>query len=337
MSEVPDMLSHMGGVPVGMEVLQPADVRWVYSSTTAAPYINLLATVSDATKLHSTLLAAYTASTSARNDVIFVTPEEHAETAATTSAAAVTWSKSNIHVIGMGTYLPGYNACAINDDGASGTGHYNPLLSVTGSYNSFTNLRFGYGNATNTNLNFMRIEGNGNLFENCFFRGPMSTTLADLATYDHVIVGGIGNVFRNCIFGTMWKTRGAANNLLKFARSTGAVAARHTIFENCIFQSNVDSDTVTHIDENSEGGGMYGPQYFRNCHLSFRWSDHADKVTIAIRHGSAGLTGQLHFDALSSIWGATDVCAGTTGRKAIIWGQAGATTTTLGLALQTAD
>lgn len=336
MSTVPDLLKHMGGAPVGMEVLQPPEVRWVYSSTTAEPYKHLWETVSDRTKLYSTLALAYAGCTSGRNEVIFVTPEEHAETAASSSTAAITWSNSNIHVIGMGTYLPGYNACAINDDSATGTGHYNPLLSITGSYNSFTNLRFDYGNATNTNLNFMRIEGNGNLFENCFFRGPMSTTLADLATYNHVIVGGIGNVFRNCIFGTIFKTRSVANNLLQFARSTGGTAARHTIFENCIFQSNVDNVLVTHIDENSSGGGMYGPQYFRSCQLVFRWSDHADKVTMAIEHGTAGLTGQLHFDSNCAIWGADDVAVGTIARQAVIWGHAGATTSTLGLSLNTA-
>ena len=335
MTTVSDSLYHHGGVPVGLEVLQPPVTRWVYYSATAQPYKDLLARVSDANKLYSTLTLAHTAVTTARNEVIFLTPENHAQTAAASSTAAVTLSKSNVHYIGMGNGSCSYHPVAITDDGTSGTGHYNPMLSITGSYNSFRNIRFSFGNATNTNLNAIRIQGNGNVFENCFFDGPLSTTLADLATFDLVIVGGVGNTFRNCVFGTMWKTRSVANNLLQFKRSSGGTAARHTVFENCIFQSNVDNTGVTHIDENSENGGMYGPQYFRNCHLAFRWSDHADQVTMAIRHGSGGLTGQLHFDALSSIWGADDVCLGTVGRQAIIWGQSGATTTTLGLALNT--
>lgn len=136
----------------------------------------------------------------------------------------------------------------------------------------------------------------------------------------------------------MFKTRGAANNLLKFQRSTGSVAARHTVFEKCIFQSNVDSVDVTHIDVNSEGGGTYGPQYFRNSQLVFRWSDQGDQVSQAIRWGSAGLTGTLHFDANCSIWGVDEVTVGTIARQGIIWSHAGGTldTATLGLASVTA-
>jgi len=336
MSVVPDMLSHMGGVPVGMEVLQPATARWVYSSTTAAPFTYLRKKVSDATKLHSTLTLAHAATTSGQNDVVFITPESHAQTAAASSAAAVTLSNSNIHYIGMGNSSPGYPATAIADDGSSGTGHYNPILNITGNYNSFRNLRFDIGNATNTNLNGIRVQGNGNLFENCYFKGPLSSTMADLATWDMVIVGGKGNYFRNCIFGALWEVRSAASNLLKFQRSTGGTAARHTVFENCIFRSGADGTGVTHIDVNSEGGGLAGPQFFRGCTLHFHWSDQGDKVTQAIRWGSAGLVGTLHFDSNCSIWGADDVTVGTVARQGIIWGQAGATTATLGLAVNTA-
>lgn len=338
MSVTPDMLYHMGGVPVGMETLQPPVARWVYYSTSAQPYADLLERNPDASKLYSTLTLAHTAATSGRNEAIFLTPENHAQTAASSSTAAVTLSKSNIHYIGMGNGSCSYQPVAITDDGTSGTGHYNPMLSITGNYNSFRNIRFSYGNATNTNLNAIRIEGNGNVFENCFFDGPLSTTLADLATVDLVIVGGVGNIFRNCVFGTMWKTRGAANNLLQFKRSTGGTAARHTVFENCIFQSNVDATSVTHIDVNSGGGGGYGPQYFKGCTLYFRWSDQGDQVTQAIEWGTAGLTACLIFDHKCMIYGADDVIVGTVARTGIQWGHAGGTldTATLGIANVTA-
>jgi len=278
-----------------------------------------------------TVIAGESVLRSGYNDTLLVLPGADA------FSEAIVWDKSCAHLVGIAGHLPGYLPVAITDDGVAETTDYGTtFFSLTGSGCIIKNLRFDYGNALNTNLNFLRVEGNGNLLENVFFRGPMSTTLADLETYDHVIVGGIGNVFRDAIFGTMWKTRSVGNNLLKFQRSTGAVAARHTIFERCLFQSNVDNVAVTHIDVNSEGGGGYGPQYFKACTLYFRWSDHGDQVTQAIRWGSGGLTATLHFDVDCTVWGADDVTVGTVARQGIIWAQAGATTSTLGLSLNTA-
>jgi len=193
-----------------------------------------------------------------------------------------------------------------------------------------------YGNATNTNLNALRVEGNGNLFENCYFRTPLSSTLADLATFDAVIVGGKGNTFRNCIFGALWEKRSAASSLLKFQRATGGTAARHTVFENCVFRSEIDNVGAFMIDVNSDAGGLAGPQFFKNCMFYAHWSDQGDQGTVAIRWGTAGLVGTLHFDANCTFWGFDDITTAGMGRAGIIFGQSGLTAATLGMSLVTA-
>ena len=128
MSIVPDILSHMGGVPVGMEVLQPADVRWVYSSTTAEPYLHLSKTLTDANKLNSSLSTAEAALTGGRNDTIFLTPETH------TLTAAVTWDLSNTHLIGMHSGSRWANNCKITHTSALSI---NNMIAISGSDNIF--------------------------------------------------------------------------------------------------------------------------------------------------------------------------------------------------------
>ena len=339
MTTVGDGLFQYGGVPVASPDALPADVHMVCRKTTAstayAPFDYWYPRFKK-DKFFTTIEEGYSALTTGRNDALYISPDSHSIVAAGSSAAAHTFAKSNCHIIGMDNAAPTYGSCIITDDGIAGTGHYNPLVDVTGDYNQFRNLRITYGNALNTNLNCIQVQGSGNLFDNCFFDGPMSTTLADLATFNLVKVAGVGNVFRNCVFGTMWKTRSVGNNLLQFCRSAAGLAARGTIFEDCIFQSNVDNVGVTHIDANSGGDVGYGPQYFKNCQLYFRWSDHGDQVTQAIEWGIGGITTTLHFDANCSIWGADDVSVGTNARLGVIWAQSGATTSTLGLSLNTA-
>lgn len=249
MSDVPDVLTHMGGVPVGMEVLQPQNIEWLYSSTSAAPYAKMSET-KDLTKMHSTLALAYAATTSGRNDVVFVTPETHTLTAATT------WANSNTHLIGMHSGSRWANNCKITHTSALSI---NAMLNVTGSDNIFQNLHIQHGVGSQVaNLTAVRVSGSGNLFENVWFEGPCDNSVADLATARLVQIGGGGNVFKNCTFGSTSVFRSNANALLEYYTTT-----YRATFEDCLFYCNIDQATPVMIYIKT--GKASGAQFYKNC------------------------------------------------------------------------
>lgn len=294
MTIAPDRLYEMGGVPVGMAVLQPPEVRWVYSDATAAPYLNL-AKQADHSKLHSTVALAHAAVTSARNDTVFLTPETH------TWTAVLDWTSSNTHLIGMHSPSRWSNNCKITHTSAASL---NNLLTVSGSDNLIANIHFQYAvGANGANHTCLYNTGSGNLYENCWFEGPCDATQGDDTSFRLVNVDGGGNLFRNCVFGST-SVKNTAAALLGFTGS-----AYRTTFENCIFYFQGDNASSTMIDFSSGNNDISGPQFFKGCQF-VNWSDNwATKGNYLIRcaGGSSASSGGLIFDPSCMVVGFTDI------------------------------
>jgi len=231
-----------------MEGVQPADVRWVYSSATAAPYQNLK-DYADRTKLHSTFTAAETAATTGRNEIIYVTPENH------TLAAAVDFDLNNTHVVGMSPLVKGYNPAYF-----SHTCDQDVLFTVSGNNNSFSNIRILHGGNSATNAHAMEVTGSNNSFYNCHFEGPETAAEKAVAGYDLVKLTGEYSYFKDCMFGNTWATMTQTSALLGFTGNNSPSA----VFEDCVFQKNagIVSSLFIHIYQAMNNGTHI---HFRNC------------------------------------------------------------------------
>lgn len=184
--------------------------------------------------LHTYISQAEAAMVTGRNDVTLVVPASHAWRGdANATAAALTWDKSNTHLLGMDPGdLAGYNRARFSHSGYTMAN----FMTVSGDCNAFKNLRWMHGSATGgaADVTCITVTGAGNRFENIGFAGPNDATQAASANYNGVIVGGSHNYFKNCIFGSVNDVdRSAASSVLKFSTTCGA----WNIFENCVFRS----------------------------------------------------------------------------------------------------
>jgi hypothetical protein len=282
-----DGLFEYGGVPVGLAILQPRSVRWVYSSSSAEPYKSLSQQGVDLAKVHSTVLAAHAATTSDRNDTVFITPEAH------TISSTLTWSNNMTHLIGM--YPPAMqNQRAKLCQGAT----FNSMVTVSGYGNLFQNLYFDYGDyaSSATNKTILTLSGSRNSFVNCHFL--LADGLgADLATDYAINISGDENYFKNCFFGndTISFTAGT---FVQFTAGDG-----RAVFEDCIFLVNADANTYRFVGWT--GGVGSGATFFKRCTFI--------NIGTAMTYGIDG-TGLNNCKAIfdhSQIGGATDIVAST--------------------------
>ena len=201
-------------------------------------------------KLHGSISSAYNAATSGQNDVIYLTPESHSQ------SAALTWAKNLTHLVGLSP--PAY----MNQRSRIGhsSANVSPLLTVSGYGNMFQNLFLQYGRGAAANLNALTISGDRNSFIRCHVGGPMNATEGDQANFRLVTLNCGEVYFEKCFFGvdTVAWTNGA---MFKFYgpadRSTRAV------FKDCIFMMNADNNQVRFIE--TVAGNGAGVSVFMNC------------------------------------------------------------------------
>lgn len=287
MTQFGDRVYQLGGVPVGLDTLMPPEVRMVYSSTSAAPYAHWSGKLKH-DKMHSTLLAAYNATTSARNDMILVTPSENHEI-----SASLTWSNNDVHLRGM----------SINpmqphvDFWMKQATTFDPMILVSGRGNTFANLTFRHGSETGastntgyaTDLTCMRISGRYNYFENVYFYTPLYAEQDVASTYIGVDVTGHNNYFKGCKFGSDGLERDQANYNLQ-------VTGVGNIFEDCIFQMYSAATSPFFVYVNS---GTRDMKYcmFKNCTFYAHNSNYATAPADAIKTNYGANTVGVIFDA----------------------------------------
>jgi hypothetical protein len=260
--------------------------------------------------LHTGIVAAEDALVSGRNDVLLVTPGSHAW------IAALTWDKSNTHMLGMDPAgLAGYSRARFSHSGYTMAN----FMTASGDQNLFKNLRWMHGAATGgaSDVTCITVSGAGNRFENCAFAGPNNATQAGSANYNGVIVSGSHNYFKNCIFGSVNDVdRSAANTVLEFSTGTGA----WNIFENCLFRSRSGGGQATayFIDDLTTDTVVDYTAIFLNCQFLHQGT----ALTLAINK-AANTSRKLYFDNRCTFSGVTDIVADARNAE-VIWGAAGA-------------
>ena len=280
MSIVPDFLMHMGGVPVGMEILQPQEVRWVYHSATSQIAKRLKEKI-DPTKLHAEIVTAETKVTAGQNEIVFMTPESH------TLSAALTWDNSNTHIIGMHSGSPWSNSVKLTQSGATAQ---SPAITISGSDCLISNIHFEMAGSSANQHILVSNTGSGNHYNQCWFEGPTNATQADDTSVELVTVDGGGNYFNECVFGTTaCDTNGAAK--LGF---TGQ--AYRSTFKDCIFYHQASGTSATFIDI-SATQDISGPQFFKNCIFVSWWNNQADRIAQALRSEVGLQSGAVIFDS----------------------------------------
>lgn len=297
-------MNSLGFGPVG-------EIRMLHSTGNAGNYYR--DKINDANR-HTSIALAEEAMVTQRNDVLLVTPESHAWRGdANATATALTWDKSNTHILGMSpTSLAGYNRARFSHSGYTMAN----FMTVSGDDNCFKNLRFMHGSSTGgaSDVTCITVSGTGNRFENVAFAGPNNATQAGSANYNGVIVSGSHNYFKGCMFGSVNDvSRTAANAVLEFSTGTGG----WNIFENCVFRSRCDAATPYFIDDLTTDTVVDYTAIFLNC----QFLNQGTTLTLAINK-AANTSRKLYFDNRCTFAGVTDIVADARNAE-VIWGSAG--------------
>ena len=294
----------------------PGEVSVLVSSRTSNAGTFLTHKGVTAGSIYTSIATAEDATTTQRNDTILVTPESHAWRGdSNATAAALTWDKTNTHVLGMSpSTLAGYTRARFSHSGYTMAN----FLTVSGADNFFKNLRFMHGSSTGaaSDLTCAIVSGDGNRFENVAFAGPNDATQAATAGYLGVRVSGSHNYFKGCMFGSVNDIdRSAANAILSFDTGCGA----WNIFENCVFRSRSGGGQATayFINDKVTDTVVDCTAVFLNC----QFIHSGTALTLAIAK-AANTSRSLYFDNRCTFTNVTDIVADARNAE-VIWGAAG--------------
>ena len=238
-----EMFDHMNKFAISQLGFGPVGDIYLLHDGSAANYLYFRDKVNDA-QMGSSIWLAEDRMVTTRNDVILVTPDNHAwKGEAGATGTALLWDKDNCHMLGLDPGdKAGYNRARFSHAGYAMAN----FMTVSGAGCSFKNLRWMHGAATGgaADVTCLTVSGNGIRFENCGFAGPNDATQAASANYNGVIISGSQNYFKNCMFGSVNDIdRSTASSVLKFATTCGA----WNIFENCVFRSRSGGGQATPV------------------------------------------------------------------------------------------
>ncbi len=281
--------------------------KWFFVDPTSGAATNDGLTTSTA---FASIETAYAACTTGEGDgIALLSPGT--TTAGFTSylAAAITWSKWGITVVGICA------ATRFSQRARISTAAVNlaNLITVSGSNNSFYNISLYNGGTTGAGC--IKVTGDRNYFENVHMMGGMGMTTPTITDYDLLIAGGDENTFVNCVFGNdtfdksdiagaeVFFDDGAMRNRFEHCefvsfRSAGTTAGmigligagdsitRTVVFDNCFFQmyrdGNVTAEASVVIGTSPNNGFII----FKDC-LRHGFTDWAGVATNRIYSGSA--------------------------------------------------
>jgi hypothetical protein len=267
--------------------------------------------------IYTSIYQAENITTTQRNDCILVTPESHAWRGdADATAAALTWDKTNTHVLGMSpASKPGYSRSRFSHSGYTMAN----FMTVSGDENKFKNIRFMHGSSTGgaSDVTCITVTGAGNVFEKVAFAGPNNATQAASNNYKGVQITGSHNYFKDCMFGSVNDVdRSGTGGILYFGAACGA----WNVFENCIIRSR-------------SGGGQAGAFFITDAvtdtvvdytaiFLNCQFLHQGTALTLGISKG-ANTSRKLYFDNRCTFAGVTDIVADARNAE-VEWGAAGA-------------
>ena len=263
---------------------------------------------------YDTVTAAYNATTTCRNDIVFVACGAYDE------AASIDWTKDNTHLIGLGGPNTQSDYSEKNAVIYTDTAAVDWTIHLTGDHCIFLNIGINNAGANAGNYGPLYVNGYGNYFENCTFIGNM--TSQQLADDDcaslHIGTSAHNCKWINCVIGEdCWGRRSAAysgqisfigsqpngglfrNCIIRSESITATCAAvtcykgaagsthigRTWIWDNCIF-TNFDSQTGPGTNLNEvfclhDAAGAW-PQLMHNCSAYGydRWTDESTNYNI---------------------------------------------------------
>lgn len=222
MTTFSDMLFHLGGVPVGLNIpyhknqnvyfVDPANGNDNDPGTFELPF--------------ASITQAHTAATADQHDVVFFVSGDTADQ----PAAAITWSKNYVHLIGLSTALHGVGQrCRVEGTAAN---DLTPIITFSGKGSIVSNIQFFQFKDADTDGGAVIASGDRYHFNNVYVAGMGHATPGARAGAYSLQVSGEENLFTRCAIGLDTIIRAAANSELILASG----ATRNT-FLKCRFLS----------------------------------------------------------------------------------------------------
>ncbi len=222
------------------------------------------------------LAAAYAKCTTNQNDVVLMIPGPTGDN----PTAAITWSKSYTHLIGLSGNLPGMGQrCRIVNHADNDLA---VLFTLSGSGCIIKNVQFFDGKDKNEDGACVLVSGGRNYFENVFVAGMGHATPGGRAGSYSLKVSGEENTFKNCTIGLDTIVRAAANAEL-------IVAGARNRFIGCDIRSNSVTAGKFLVKVDNTGGDLRD-SIFENC-LFFNYTTNwANGITDAFSMPAGGST-----------------------------------------------
>lgn len=199
-----------------------------------------------------TVEAALALCTTLKNDVVLLVGNGTSNTA----TAAIDWSKSYTHLIGLSA--PGLMEprSRIKPTAALAT---TPFFTISGSGCIFKNISWWHETSDAAGLVNVSITGGRNYFEDCQFAGAVGANAVTGARSLKIAGANGGNTFKRCVVGndTISVPNGAAG--LEFV--TGAM---HNVFEDCTFNVETPGTTYAHVTA-AAAAGVGRLNVFKRC------------------------------------------------------------------------
>lgn len=203
MTTVDDMLYHLGGVPVmgGLIPFGPSSKSFFVDPAKGSASNDGLTPQT----AYASVATAYAQTTSGNNDVIFFIAGDTADTL----AAALTWSNSYTHLIGLSAPVPGEGQRCRIIGGA--TTDLTSVITVSGSGCLFANLKIANETDADADSGALVVSGSRNVFHNVMIAGMLHATPGARAASYSLTLSGSENFFERCTIGADTITRAAAN------------------------------------------------------------------------------------------------------------------------------
>ena len=226
----------------------------------------------------ASLKAAYDLTANNHNDVVIFIGGATADN----PAAALTWSNSYTHLIGVSSPLPGVGQrCRVVTLAATAV---TPTITFSGNGCIVKNVQFYNEKAAGSAAGCVIVTGLRNYFENVFFMSPVAT---DAASYS-LKLGSAENAFVRCTIGQFTNPRTAASYGM-WVHGAGNVSRNK--FVECEFLSWGYDATHCHVRFDADLAAVPHVTWFENC----LFHHNATQLTQAIDDNSTAAGHQIIF------------------------------------------
>lgn len=194
-------------------------------------------------RMFSSVESAYAATTSNRNDVIFLAPSNVSHTL----AAGMAISNSRTHFIGLGSGRLVDQEAKISLPDPVATAY---AIKVTGTRNSFSNIKFSNDSTAGTALTVAQFGGEGTLCDHCSFIFGVNTNLGSTSASE-VVFGEDSGTFLDCQFGADTLLTTVARSVMLVKAVTVGQPAKSNRLRGCTWMISSSSASASLFKVNS--------------------------------------------------------------------------------------